>query len=644
MYRVALVNMPFAAADLPSIALTQLKEVVKRELGGEVQCEVLYPSLDFVSYLGPGFYEMISTTVQANTSGLGDWFFSQVAFPDQPDNPDAYLTRHFSEFRAQLEALRRQLVERRRGAGAFLDSLIDLYELDRYPLVGFTSMFSQNLANFAMAKKLKERNPDVVIAMGGANCEAPMGNVIVKHVPSIDFVFSGPALVSFPKLVGHLAAGEEAECHKIMGVLSRRKLALSLSGGGREIGAELDISVDVPLDYDDYFAAFDQKVPKDAPFRLRLPFETSRGCWWGERAHCTFCGLNGQTMKYRAMPPEQALALLHDLFDRYGSRCSNFESVDNILPRSYLTEVLPYLETPQNITLFYEVKADLKEREMAALSRARVRHIQPGIEALSTTTLKIMRKGTTSFQNLKFLKYCQRYDIVSFWNLLVGFPNEPEEVYRKYYDDLPLFVHLQPPSGVYPVRFDRFSPYHMQAKEYGLKLQACEFYGMIYPFPAADLEDLAYFFIDGDHHAAYRTTTAKWLGKLRERVAQWQVRWHQRDRRLKPELTLKEKRGTRVIYDSRSGTAVEHELSPLGFKVLDLASDQHPVRRLAEKLGAPEAEIAAELARLKQRGLVFEEDGSYLSLVMKPEEEVFLPLQQTVASVAASTRQPAAVA
>ena len=26
--------------------------------------------------------------------------------------------------------------------------------------------------------------------------------------------------------------------------------------------------------------------------------ETSRGCWWGERMHCTFCGLNGATMAY----------------------------------------------------------------------------------------------------------------------------------------------------------------------------------------------------------------------------------------------------------------------------------------------------------------------------------------------------------
>jgi len=631
MYRVALVNMPFAAADIPSIALAQLRSMVDRELPGEASCEVLHLNLEFVNYLGPQFYEIISGSVQANTSGLGDWFFSLTAFPEKPDNPEAYLVRHFSEHRAQLDAFRRQLTEKRRGAGTFLDSLIDLYRLDQYSLVGLTSMFSQNVANIALARKLKERNPGIVICMGGANCEAPMGQVLVRNVPWLDFVFSGPALRSFPALVRHLMRGEGAECHKIRGVLSRQKLGLQVLGGGKEIGEELDITVDVPLDYDDYFAALDQKVPRGANLRPRLPFETSRGCWWGERSHCTFCGLNGATMKYRALPPESALGLLHGLFDRYASRVAIFESVDNILPREYLTDVLPRLETPEGVALFYEIKADLKEREMAALSRAKVTRIQPGIEALSTTTLKLMRKGTTSFQNLKFLKNCGRYEIKAFWNLLIGFPGEPEEVYRKYYDDLPLLTHLQPPSGVYPIRFDRYSPYHMQAREYGLKLKPGKFYEMIYPFPKEEFEDLAYFFADEDYKASYITSTAKWLAKLRERVAVWQVRWNRRDQRLKPELVVKRRHGSPVVYDSRSGAAVERELSPAGWRVLGLLNDQHRVPRLAEKLGLPADEVAAEVALLKQHGLLFEEDGYLLSLVHKPEEEaIFLPAEPAV--------------
>ncbi len=636
MVRIALVNMPFAAAEMPSIALTQLKARLGDELGGAVECEVLYPNLDCLSYVGPQLYEIISNSTQANTAGLGDWFFSPAAFPELADDPDVYLLHHFSGHQAQLEMLRRHLVEKREGAGAFLDQLIDRHRLASYDLVGFTSMFCQNVANFAVAKRLKQRRPEIVTVVGGANCEAPMGSVIAKHVPWIDFVFSGPGLHTFPRFVSRLAAGEGDELHRITGVLSRQKLAAPERVGGREIGEELDIAVDVPLDYDDYFAAVDRTLGKGTSLRPKVPFETSRGCWWGERSHCTFCGLNGATMSYRAMPPEQALRLLHGLFARYSSRVSVFESVDNILPREYLTDLLPRLETPPGVALFYEVKADLKEREMAALARAGVTRIQPGIESIATTTLKLMRKGTTSFQNLKFLKYCQRYGVDAFWNLLIGFPNEPEEVYRKYHADLPLLTHLQPPTGVFPVRFDRFSPYHARPAEYGLKLRPCDFYAMVYPFPRADLEDFAYFFVDEDYEAQYLASTARWLGRLRERVSRWQQLWQPRSGRPRPELTLRPGAGAPVVYDSRGDIAVEHRLEPLGARILELLEEHCRLGRLVERLdGAAEPEIAAELASLQRRGLVFEEGGMVLSLVLRPDGE---PARQAVRRAEAGER------
>jgi ribosomal peptide maturation radical SAM protein 1 len=618
VYKIALINMPFAAAEFPSIALTQLRSVLHGELGDEVQCEILYLNLDFVRLLGQPLYELVSNSVDANTAGLGDWFFSQEAFPELPDRSDAYLARHFSGPGGQLDVFKRTLSEKRLTVHAFLEDLIRRYRLDQVSLAGFTSMFSQNIACIALAKALKQRAPGIRVAMGGANCESPMGNVLVRHVPWVDFVFSGPGLRSFPRLVRHLVAGEEAECHRIAGVVTARKLALQVSGGVKEIGEELDIDVDVELDYDDYFAQHDRKLP-GVRLQPKIPFETSRGCWWGERSHCTFCGLNGMTMRYRAMAPAKAVRLLQRLFDRYAARSSEFQSVDNILPREYLTDVLPRLHTPDHVSLFYEVKADLKEHEMALLERARVNKIQPGIEALSTTTLKLMRKGTTAFQNIKFLKYCSYHQVKPYWNLLVGFPNEPESVYRKYCDDLPLLVHLEPPTGVYPVRFDRFSPYYMLAKEYGLALRPCDFYGMIYPFPSEELNDFAYFFSDDNFDASYVTNTARWLSKLRERVNHWHQRWHQRDHGLAPQLVWRGAGDDRFIYDSRTGKATEHRPGPAGLRVLDALAEQHRLPRLAEKLPElPATEIERQVTQLRRQALLFEEDGLYMSLVLEP--------------------------
>ncbi len=617
MYKIALINMPFASVEIPSIALTQLQYVVQQELGAEVHCDIFYLNLDFVNYLGVQLFQMISASVEANTFGLGDWFFSADAFPDQPDQTDTYLQRHFAEQFAELASIKQLLLNKRRAVGLFLKSLIDRYRLADYQMVGFTSMFCQNIASFAMARRLKQRRPDMVVLMGGANCETPMGNVIVRQIDEVDFVFSGPGLRSFPRLVRHLLAGERDECHRIPGVLSRQKLALH-PGRLIEIGEELDIEVPLPVNYDGFLATYDRKL-HGHPFHLRLPFETSRGCWWGERSHCTFCGLNGATMAYRAMRPATAIELFRDLFERYGSRVEEYEAVDNILPREYLTKVLPFLDPPARTRIFYEVKADLKEHEMEALERAHVTRIQPGIEALSTTTLKLMKKGTTSFQNLRFLLYCQRSNVEPFWNLLVGFPNEPESVYEKYARDIPLLTHLHPPSGVFPVRFDRFSPYHKLANEYGLKLLPGDFYAMLYPFPAEELADLAYFFRNDDFHAPYLVSTAKWLGPLRELVGRWQAMWRSGER---PDLVLREAAGGATVLDSRSGKPIEHPLSPPALRVLLGLTTQHKVPRLAEALGdLSEEEVAREVEALRGLGLLFEEDGAYMSVVKRQRRE-----------------------
>jgi ribosomal peptide maturation radical SAM protein 1 len=624
MYKVALINMPFGAIDIPSIALAQLDATLKTRLAGRVDSRVFHLNLDFVPYLGLELCSIVADTVQANTSGLGDWFFKRAAFPELPDDPEEYLVRHFADQRPLLELFRAGLVDKREAVSGFLDELIDRYALDDWPLVGFTSMFSQNVASFALARRLKQRNAAVVTVIGGANCEASMGVVIARNVEWMDFVFSGPALATFPELVEHRLAGRVEECHRIAGVLSRRKLALQPAGGRPEIGRELDIDVVVRADFDGYLEELDEKLP-GLPIEPKIPFETSRGCWWGERSHCTFCGLNGGTMKYRAMRADRAVAMLHDLFERYAARAYEFRSVDNILPREYLSEVLPRLETPPHVSIFYEIKADLKEREMAALARARVTRIQPGIEALATSTLKLMRKGTTSFQNLRFLKHCLRYGVDAIWNLLVGFPREPEEVYEKYCRDLPLLVHLPPPTGTYPVRFDRFSPYHALAKDYGLRLRPCDFYAMVYPFSRQDLDDMAYFFVDEQLDAEYARHTAKWIARLRERIDAWRGRWSQSDGRLRPELVFAEHRGERVIHDTRSGSLVVHRVGEAGARVLEALGSQHRVERLADKLHhLPAAEIERQVVSLAERGLLFEEDGVYMSLVVEDPEPATL--------------------
>ncbi len=610
MRDVALVNVPFAGVERPAISLAQLRTVVQRQ-NPQVVPQVFYLNLDFAKHLGLDNYQLIANQMEALVSGLGEWFFRPAAFPDQRDNSELYLQRYLRPFGAQQETLLKMFRDVRPTVTKFLDATIDRYELDQYRIVGATSTFQQNVASFALARRIKQRNPGVVTVMGGANCEAPMGGIIAKNVDVVDFVFSGPALANFPEFVARVLAGDVQKCHDMKGVFSKQRIERQ-GNLAKEFGDELPIDVEVPVDYDDYFAALDASLPS-AGVPVSLLFETSRGCWWGAKAHCTFCGLNGATMAYRGMTPAKARQHLDHLFTKYGDKVARFEAVDNIMSKEYLTDVFPHLRAPKPV--FYEVKADLSSRDMEVLAQAGVRQIQPGIEALATSTLKLMRKGTSAFQNIRFLQGCLVNGIAPMWNLLVGFPGETGETYAKYVADLPSLVHLPPPSGAYPVRFDRFSPYFNSAKEYGLTLKPYDFYEMIYPFPRADLDDFAYYFMDTNFKAPYFTEMVRWLGKVREPIAEWRRRWMPGPDVPRPRLTFEGRGTSKVVFDSRSGTPVEHRLDATTLRVLEAVTEARRIAVVATELQLPQSEVMNHLDRLAELRLVFREGDQYISLV-----------------------------
>jgi ribosomal peptide maturation radical SAM protein 1 len=634
MYKIALLNMPLGHLVMPSLALTQLRTALRDALGDRVSVEVHYLNHDFAQYLGVAAYrELVS--FEHHPTGLGEWFFRPVAFPEAPDNSDEYFQRYYPQNSPRNRMIRDFVLEKQAGLTAHFDALIDRYGLDGADLVGLTSMFSQTAATLGMVRRLRARRTDQVVVMGGANCEGIMGRKLADEVEGLDFVFSGPSLRSFPRLVENLVEGDREACHRIHGVFSRHN---QVQGAGcstgpglvelggppavRMFGEENDIDEYVELDYAPFLDAYERNFPGEP--KPILFFETSRGCWWGERAHCTFCGLNGTTINYRSMRPEVAFRVLDDIF-RYADRCRQVQSVDNILPKSYLTEVLPFLDTPDTMELFYEVKADLTEENFQVLEKARVLSIQPGIEALNTSTLKLMRKGTSAFQNLLFLTNALRYNIRPGWNLLIGFPGEEIEVYEKYVADLPLLTHLPPPDGVFPVRFDRFSPYFVDAAEYGLELRPLDWYALTYPFGSEALMEIAYYFQDQNITAPYAMNVARMITRLRERVNRWTTLWE--DPATRPRVAVTREGGVGHVFDSRSGTAVEYTIGDGALRLLDALGTAKKLANVAQELDG--VRVEDELAELLERGLVFHEGERYLSLVPPPRAPVAIPITRT---------------
>ncbi len=100
-----------------------------------------------------------------------------------------------------------------------------------------------------------------------------------------------------------------------------------------------------------------------------LFFETSRGCWWGQKHHCKFCGLNGATLAFRSKSPRRAIDELRYLVDRHGVHraCSS----DNILDHRYFDTLLPMLrEAGLDLAFVYEMKTNLTRRQVESLLEA----------------------------------------------------------------------------------------------------------------------------------------------------------------------------------------------------------------------------------------------------------------------------------
>jgi len=615
MFRIALLNMPFCSLTLPSLASVQLTGAVQRALPGQAETDTYYLNHDFASFLGAEGYQLPFAAHFGELAGFGEWLFRSSAFPDLPDNNREYLDRYGYLYSANLRPLVTAVIGRRERFCEFLDQVIDRYGLDRYDLVGFSLLFSQCTASISLSRRLKQRNPRQVIVFGGTRCDAPMGAILAKNVESIDFVFSGPALVNFPSLVGHLIEGRRDLCEQLRGVLSRRKLA----AGGREcfdeIGEDLDINVELPLDYDSYFASVDAHFPAGS-IHPRLLFETSRGCWWGQRSQCTFCGINGSKVQYRFKRPDRALAEFEQLF-RYVPRCRSFEAVDCIVPKPYLTAVFPQLRPPKGVMLSYDVRVDLSDEQMTTLAQAGVRCVSPGIEAMDTSTLRLMRKGIDVFANIRFLKNCARLNVQCQWQIIVGSIGETEQTYRNYERVLPGLFHLYP-GRLAPLHFDRYSPYFRDPQRYDLQLKPLDYYGLAYPFSDADLFDFAYHFEDPHASAAYNPVLQEWLPRLQSIFQQWK---HRRNAQLfpnRPELTAYWDHNTLMVRDTRLSPEPRlHRLDGIDVRILDILEAAFDLSGLHKRLAdLDEADLEKRVDGLRGKGLLFEEGGRFMSLVV----------------------------
>lgn len=501
--RVLLIVPPFGSVDRPNLGVHLLQSCA-RDRGHEV--EILYSNIVFAALLGEVPYMTITgSSIQAMMGERVMGLPTGAILPPEALQKLNEEILHEAKVRGLVPTEPLTLEFLQGAIDALLEETAEAIVRRPYDVIGFSSTFEQTNGLALLAKKCRAVLPNVTLVAGGANCEGKMAPAMKRFAPELDFVFSGESEHSFADFL------DDPERFAGQSII--------------DSPPNPDLNSLPPLDFDEFFTQLDARLPESWLRRtggIQLPYESSRGCWWGQKNHCTFCGLNGQGMGYREKKPELVMTEIADLVGATGLR--NFSMTDNIMPFSYFTSLIPKLiEADMGLDIFYEQKANISFEKILALKTAGVSRIQPGIESLQDDLLRLMKKGTSGKQNIALLRYVRSLNISTAWNLLSGFPGDREEWYEEMLRLVPLIVHLEPPTGVSKLNFDRFSPYYDRAADYGITgLRPLS--GYHEAFPNCDyLSELAYHFIgDCDGHTVDNSEAVR---KLTAAVKDWRALW-----------------------------------------------------------------------------------------------------------------------
>lgn len=526
---LVLVNPPFASPDRPSLGLHVL--AAQAQAAG-IRVEIVYANLSFASVIGPAFYRALCHTATEHLVGERSFFaacygMDATGGDTTPQCWPLLCDGEPPEF-TDVQAVAALWSD---AMGAALASL-------PVNCIGLSSVFEQTLPALSLIRALKQRNPAIRTLLGGANADGEMGEGLAQCFAEIDHVFTGEADASLLWFLREFAEGAPGIPRIIAG----------------EVASDLDGLP--PPDFSAFFAQFHATVHPDVcedgidMSQIRLPYESSRGCWWGEKHHCTFCGLNANGMQHRIKSADKVAREIMALSQTHG--IDRILMVDNIMPHSYFSTLLPRLTAAERkLSLFYEQKANLSAGRMMALKAAGIDSIQPGIESLSTALLKRMRKGSNAQTNLDCLRFARSAGVSIVWNLLSDFPGDAEEDYAGMAALIPLLHHLQPPDGVGGLSIDRFSPYHMDPEGFGISnVTPLEAYKTV--FPQADLARVAYHF-GGDYPSALRRSPELY-SLLSASVDRWDKSWSGDPAPLLSLFELDD--GRRLLIDTRE-VAVE---------------------------------------------------------------------------------------
>lgn len=610
---VRFVLTPFLPWEQPALGVSSLKAV----LNDNIRTDIKYLNIEYLEKIGSSLYDFICTKLNSAWL-LGEMIFSKALW----EETDLNWTCYKEKLRCEFLDLNYLIEYDEKSYDKLLEQIDILHEEspqiiakwaedileDRPNIIGFSSTFQQNIASLALAKKIREiaDYDDLIIIFGGANCESEMGQALADNFSFIDYVVSGEGENTILPLV--------TEClgHKDCGNIFNNRF---IAG---DIVQNLD-SLPKPI-FSDYFQVINSTEYKE---RTNLVAESSRGCWWGEKSPCKFCGLNGGNISYRSKDPQK---FSHEVIKLVTEHGINFvKMADNILDYKYYNNFFPeIIDIEPEISFFYETKSNLSKQQLLHMAAGGVIALQPGIESLSSSVLKLVNKGNNLLQNLQFLKWCEEFDILARWNLLLGFPNESIEDLRKMTEMMRYIHHLFPPSGPIKLQLQRFSLYKDHPEKHNIgNVRHYWSYDFVYAgLDMKERERIAYYFeydyLNGQDPDSY-------IQPIIDMIDEW--RCHYSDSQ--HTLEVLNDNGGAYIADTRFDKTDKYYLNSIErglLTVFDAAiSKKTGFTKLKESIPTLNyEEFDAAIDLFLEKKWMFQENGKYLSIVVNRSERALV--------------------
>ncbi len=213
------------------------------------------------------------------------------------------------------------------------------------------------------------------------------------------------------------------------------------------------------MDLDDYdFSKY--FTPK-----IVLPYQSSRGCYWGK---CSFCDQDfGQNLNVKSV--DKVIDEFKEFKDKYN--ISDFEFIDESVSPKYLEEMSQkILENNIDVEYFFDARleSEFSKDILSAAYKSGARMILWGLESGSMKIMKLINKGIDLEKRFEVLKNSADAGLWNFAFIFFGFPAETKNDAMKTVKMLTNYHNVIHSYGRSVYTMGRHSKLAQEPEKYGI--------------------------------------------------------------------------------------------------------------------------------------------------------------------------------